>query len=189
MREADNGGDRSIWSRRPVQRLLVAAVMLFVPISWGGFSAQERSLCAANETVWFEADYVGSQGMIAVCSRPKGNDAIGTIRVLQKAGMGNNVRTADIRVLAEASGDQRASVFTIRRYTRYRTTYLKFSFADRHMETVIYDSFDDGQTATSMKQDPLAANTATQEIQLKSRSASLSLMGLESVVRVLPFDE
>lgn len=189
MREADNGGDQSTWSRREVQRLLIAALMLFVPIGWGGLSAQERSLCAANETVWFEAGYVGSQGMIAVCGNLEGDDATGTIRVLQKAGTGNDDRTADIRVLAEASGDQRASVFTIRRYTRYRTTYLKFSFADRHMETVIYDSFDDGQTSTSMKQTSLTTKSKSRETQLKPRSGSLSLMGLESVVRILPFDE
>lgn len=189
MRDADNRDNQSTWPRRAVQGLFAAALMVFIPSGLSSLSAQEQSLCAVNEKGWFEADYVGSQGMIAVCSRPEGNDAIGTIRVLQKTGTGKNVGTADIRVLAKASGDQRASVFTIRRYTRYRTTYLKFSFAGRHMETVIYDSFDDGQTATNMKRASLTTKSMPQEIQLKPRSESLSLMGLESVVRILPFDE
>lgn len=189
MRDADKRDDQSTWPRRAAQHLLVAGLVVFVPTGWSNLSAQEQSLCAAKEKGWFEADYVGSQGRIAVCGHPEGNDAIGTIRVLQRGGTGSDVGTADFRVLAKASGDQRASVFTIRRYTRYRTTYLKFSFAGRHMETVIYDSFDDGQTATSMKQTSLATQSTSEEIQLKPRSGSLSLMGLESVVRILPFDE
>lgn len=189
MRAANKGDDRSTSPRRTIRRLLVAALVVIVPIGSSSLSAQEQSFCAGNEKSWFEADTIGSKGWIAVCSRPESNDAIGTIRVLQKAGTGSDSRSIGVRTLAKASGDQRASMFTIRRYTRYRTTYLKFSFADGNLETVIYDSFDNGQTATSMKQASMTAKTKSQEIQLRPRSASLSLMGLESVVRILPFDE
>ncbi len=189
MPDADNRDDQSTESRRGVRCLAIVAFILFATSSLMSLSAQDGTLCAPKEKVWFEADFVGSQGRIAVCSRPRDNDIIGTIRVLRKSGAGQDTGNADVRVMAEASGDRRASVFTIRRYTRFRTTYLKFSFTDRHRETVIYDSFDDGQTATSMKQVSLPQKSSPQEIQLEQRSGSLSLMGLESVVRKLPFDE
>lgn len=189
MPDADNGDDHPTQPRRTVRCLALAAFVLFAPTGLNSLSAQEDTLCAADEKVWFEADYVGSQGRVAVCSRPRDNDSIGTIRVVQKSGSGEDAGTADIRVLAKAGGDRRASVFTIRRYTRFRTTYLKFSFTGQNEKTVIYDSFADGQTATSMKQASLPMKSAPREIQLKQRSGSLSLMGLESVVRNLPFDE
>jgi len=189
MPDGDNGDDHSNQPRRAVRYLTLATFLLFAAIGSKHLSAQGGTLCATGEKVWFEADYVGSQRRIAVCGRPSGNDSIGTIRVLQKSGTGNDTGTANIRVMAKASGDRRASVFTIRRYTRFRTTYLKFSFADENEETVIYDSFADGQMATSMSQASLPNKSTPRETQLKQRSESLLLMGLERVVRILPFDE
>ena len=144
------------------------------------------SLCATGETIHFEAGLAGSEGSIAVCSTPNDGDKIGTIRVLRSEGTAGK---ADPAVLASASGDRRAAVFTIRRYTRPRTTYLKFSFMTDRDEVVLYDADDNGQRSVHMKETPRTGPAAPRETDLIPRSEPLSLMLLESVVKSLPFDE
>lgn len=175
-------------NRGELQRLfpfLILSLGTLCAAAFGAYAAPP-SLCTSGEKVHFEAGIAGSNDTIAVCSTPKDGDTIGTIRVLRSNATSG---TAHAAVLARASGDKRATVFTIRRYTRPRTTYLKFSFMTEQGVVVLYDADDNGQRSAHMKETPRTGSAAPKETDLVPRSEPLSLMLLEPVVRTLPFDE
>ena len=93
-------------------------------------------------------------------------------------------------MLAEAGGDDRAKTFTLRRYTRPQTTYLKFEFTSKDGRRVaIYDDFADGETGTRVK---LSTATDTSDPTPAAHvppSEPLAIMALEPVVSAQPYDE
>ena len=163
--------------------IAVAAAILAA----GTSSAADASLCPAGDKVWYEADAKDAGLRIAVCSRPASGDEVGKI----SAYSGKKTASGFERtVLAEAGGKDRARTFTLRRYTRPQTTYLKFEFTSKDGRRVaIYDDFADGETGTRVKlsmasdtSDPMAASHVPP-------SEPLAIMALEPVVSAQPYDE
>lgn len=186
----------SLQTRRARRRFSIAmtpalaALTALLSIATSGAQADTtKTLCGPNEKIWFEAAYADDTGKIAVCSTPGGGDNIGTIRVLRLHRVSAGSNQPQPVVIARAKGAERAGVFTIKRYTRPQTTYLKFEFKNNLMTGVIYDAYDNGETSTSLKEIPAGANTTPREIELKPKTEALSLMALEGVVQTLPFDE
>lgn len=178
------------WPVAATLSLCCLTVLISLPVAeTRAATPGKTSLCSANEKTWFEATFVGNAGAIAVCSLPDAGDPIGRIRVLQLTTSAAGSDKPLPVVIAEARGKARSSVFTIRRYTRPRTTYLKFELKNNRLKTVIYDSFEQGQTDTRMKEVPVDAKTEPRETVLRPQTEPLSLMGLEGVVQTLPFDE
>ena len=151
--------------------------------------AQNTSLCGPQERVWFEASGPGGYSAFAVCSKPGGGDPIGTISARQVLLVSSGMHKPKTVVVAEASGEDRAEVFEIRRYTRPQTTYLKFSFRNDRVAVTIYDDYDNGETSTRLVETPLDGNAEPVEIVLRPSTEPLSLMGLEGAVASLPYDE
>lgn len=178
--------------RRPYAAVTLAITGLTIVLSLTAADAQsatsaQNTLCAPNEKTWFEASHMDGAGAIAVCSTPDGADEVGAIRVVRLSVDADGSHQPV--VVAQAHGAARAQIFTIRRYTRPQTTYLKFEFKNDQVASVIYDTYADGETSTNLKETLTSGATAPQEFELKPHTEALSLMGLESVVKTLPFDE
>ena len=79
--------------------------------------------------------------------------------------------------------------FTFRRYTRPRTTYLKFEFTSEGFNYEILDGGDDTETSTELRVTRVSDGEVIAEHPLLPTSTPLSLMQLEDLVNVAPFDE
>lgn len=178
--------DRTEIRRAFVRATLIAPVFAIFALP---ALAQDASLCGPHEKAWFEALGPGGRSAFAVCSEPDDADPIGTIRAKQASLISSGMNEPRTIVVAEASGEERAAVFEIRRYTRPQTTYLKFSFRNDRIAVTIYDDYDNGETASRLVETPLDGDAEPAELVLRPETEPLSLMGLEAVVASLPYDE
>ena len=162
--------------------LLAAAAVPFASAA-----AAQDSLCPPGDKVWYEAEMVDADMRIAVCSRPAAGEDVGRIAAYS----GNKITGGSQRtLLAEAAGKDRAKSFVLRRYTRPHTTYLKFEFKAKDGRSVaIYDDFVAGEGDTRVA---ISANAGPSEPAAAvhvAPSEPLSIMTLEPVVSVQPYDE
>ena len=168
--------------------LLVALLAATTAIlAAGTASAADASLCPAGDKVWYEADAEGAGLRIAVCSRPAAGDEVGKISVYSGKKTASGFERT---VLAEAGGKDRAKTFTLRRYTRPQTTYLKFEFTAADGRYVaIYDDFAGGETDTRVKLSKASDTSDPMTAAHVPPSEPLSLMALEAIVSAQPYDE
>lgn len=147
--------------------------------------AAAESLCAAGESVWFDARAKGGETRISVCGAPKVNDQVAWLQF--REGVPGTVKFAWPE---ERAGSMRK--FTLRRYTRPRTTYLKFHFQIDGIDHAILEGHEadfDPPTSVSYRVMRVADETVLSETDLEPTTEELSLMGLEYHVRSAEFDE
>jgi hypothetical protein len=165
---------------------MLATVFLCAVSTAAPVSVAAAGLCADDERTWFSAEVESSDDLVALCG-PEAVD--GVLAWLQ-------FRQGPPGQAALAWPEKRAgsiNAFTIRRYTRPRTTYLKLDF-DRGNETyAILEGFEDVGGATMhdvglrIRRD--RDETTDKNFELKPTTEPLVLMRLESFVPSAPFDE
>lgn len=147
--------------------------------------ASAESLCAAGETAWFDARGKGGETRVSVCGAPKVNDRVAWLQFREGAPGAVTFAWPEKR----AGSTQK---FTLRRYTRPRTTYLKFHFQIDGIDHSILEGHEadfDPPTSVSYRVMRISDETVLSETDLDPSTGELSLMGLEYHVRSAEFDE
>ncbi len=147
--------------------------------------AADTSLCAASEKVWFNAQVKESSQLVSLCGAAP---VRGTVAWLQfRMGVPD-----DLSVIWPLGREGSARAFTLRRYTRFRTTYLKFEFRIGDQEFAILEddvSEDTPQYSLRLRVRKAPGETELANHRLKSISKPLAMMRLGNHIRSLPYDE
>lgn len=143
------------------------------------------SHCGAGETVYFNAAVEGSPKIVSLCGSAdlEGDDAWLQYR-FGEAGK------IELRYPAE-NADFR-SAFTVRRYTRPRTTYLKFDFSNDGYTYAILEGYEADENPASTAFLRVRRDSDDEDVakfDLTMSSDPLNIMTLEYKVRTEPFDE
>lgn len=168
--------------RNTIWRVAVVAVLALQALP--GFAA-EPSLCAVDETTWFNAQVEGGETFVSVCGAPKTKNGVAWLQFRKG--------TPDALDLAWPEERARSpEAFTTRRYTRPRTTYFKFHFEIDGKEHAILEWHVPDETPSHGLEFRIRGSDreiVLLEEPLKSTSDPLTLMRLEGHVLSAPFDE
>jgi hypothetical protein len=143
------------------------------------------SHCGAGETIYFNAAVDGSPKVLSLCGSAslEGNGAWLEYR-FGEAG--------DVELRYPSGNADPMSAFTVRRYTRPRTTYLKLDFSNKGYTYAILEAFDadeDPQSNVSLRVRRDSDGKDVADLDLVMSTEPLNIMQLENKVRTEPFDE
>jgi len=143
------------------------------------------SHCSAGETVYFSAAVDGSPKIVSLCGSAdlEGDDAWLQYRFGE---------TGNIELRYPAENADFRSAFTVRRYTRPRTTYLKFDFSNGGYTYAILEGYDADENPASTAFLRVRRDSDDEDVakfDLTMSSDPLNIMTLEYKVRTEPFDE
>ena len=143
------------------------------------------TLCTGEDWVVFSGVSTRTGKVVSVCLE-EGDDSTPSHLTYRFGDPGD----VEMRFPDHAEGSFDA--FTLRRYTRPRTTYLKFEFTTGGYQYAILD----GSDAEAAQQEPpelrvtrLSDGVVVARHDLAPTTGPLSLMQLETLVRSAPFDE
>jgi hypothetical protein len=150
-----------------------------------GTAGAAESHCGEGETVWFSAAVEGSSKLVSICGSAS----------LEAEGAWLEYRFGrpgeiELRFPAESAGS--LSAFTIRRYTRPRTTYLKLEFDNGGYNYAILEGHqadEDPQSTASLRVRRQSDGKDVADLDLVMSTEPLIMMRLENRVRTEPFDE
>jgi len=147
--------------------------------------AETAHLCEAGETVWLAARTMESGDLLSLCGVRDPADKASWLQFrLRRPGV------AELRVPADTVRSVQA--FTIRRYTRPRTTYLKLEIAGAGHRYVILEDFEADRTPPygAWLRIVNAADGATVSSEkLRMLTEPLNMMRLELFVLSEPYNE
>lgn len=144
-------------------------------------SASGGSFCPDGSKVLYEAHTPDDAQRIAICAASQAEGDPGAVTVIRGKKSGD---AFEHREVAKASGNKRKKVFVLRRYTRPQTTYLKLEFSAADGKPyVVHEGFEHGEVTTSVVWD------GGKDQPMVALSEPLSMMALEPVVNVQPYDE
>jgi len=143
------------------------------------------SHCGAGETIYFNAAVDGSPKVVSLCGSAslEGNGAWLENRFGEPG---------DVELRYPSGNADPMSTFTIRRYTRPRTTYLKLDFSNKGYTYAILEAFDadeDPQSNVSLRVRRDSDGKDVADLDLVMSTEPLNIMLLENKVRTEPFDE
>ncbi len=137
--------------------------------------------CAPEDGVWFNARVAGRDKVVSICEHEPEDDSPNQLSYRYGA-------LGDIELQFPAS-EPSFEEFTLRVYTRYRTTYLKFDFGRDGYEYAILEGDDDGDYGAWLRVRKTSDDTVLAEHRLEVESKPFHLMLLGDRVREEPFDE
>lgn len=140
------------------------------------------TLCTGEDWVVFNATSDASGKIVSICMT-EGDDSTPS-HLTYRFG-----RPGAVELIYPPSGADWSEKFTFRRYTRPRTTYLKFEFTNDEHNYEILDGGDDEGAYTGLRVVRVDDGEILTEQQLTPATEPLSLMQLEDLVRTEPFDE
>lgn len=168
---------------------IVARVVLTLGVAIPSFAhaggAPTDGLCSAGEKTWLLAVGEKSGKIIALCGGVKRNGDPAWLQF--RTGQPGK---PDLVFPARRAGSLKA--FTVRRYTRPRTTYHKFHFEKGGRSYAILENhIADGETpyTATFRIRRTSDRTDISKETLTMESPQLNLMRLEYHVRTKPFDE
>jgi hypothetical protein len=164
---------------------LLAIALLPAVLKAGPASAVEPSHCAAPDKTWFNAKVTGSAKVVSIC----GSASLAEPTSWLEYRFG---KIGHIELSFPQSRSGSLSDFTLRRYTRPRTTYLKFEFDNGGYNYAILEEFNADYEPHSAAQLRVRGDSHGPDIHnfaLTMTTPPLSLMALEPFVRKAPFNE
>lgn len=141
----------------------------------------QGSHCAPEDGVWFNAKVAGRDTVVSICEHEPEDDSPNQLSYRYGA-------LGDIELQYPAS-EPSFKEFTLRVYTRARTTYLKFDFGKDGYEYAILEGDDDGDYGAWLRVRKTSDDTVLAEHKLDVESKPFNLMLLGDRVREEPFDE
>lgn len=143
------------------------------------------SHCGAGETIYFNATVDGSPKIVSLCGSAS----------LEGDGAWLEYRfgaPGHVELQYPSANADLMSAFTVRRYTRPRTTYLKLEFDNAGYNYAILEGHgadEDPQSTASLRVRRLSDGEDVADLDLAMSTEPLSIMQLEYKVRTEPFDE
>jgi len=161
------------------------ALGLVLAATAGTVQAAETGHCGSGETSWFNAAVEGTGKMVSICGSAS-LDAAGAWLDYRFGKPGN--------VELQFPGDHANSLsaFTIRRYTRPGTTYLKLDFTNGGYTYAILEGFEAGSDPESTATLRVRRNSDGMDVasfDLRLLTDPLNMMRFEDKVPTEPFDE
>lgn len=141
----------------------------------------QHTHCAPEDAVWFSAKIAGRNKVVSICEHEPEDDSPNQLSYRYGA-------LGDIELQYPAS-EPSFKEFTLRVYTRARTTYLKFDFGKDGYEYAILEGDDDGDYGAWLRVRKTSDDTILAEHKLDVESKPFHLMLLGDRVRQEPFDE
>ncbi len=145
--------------------------------------AAEVGHCASDEVAIFNAALAGSGEIVSLCA-----DSADAPTWLQYR-MGN---AGSVEMVFPEDRAGSLKKFTLRRYTRPQTTYLKLEFDDGGKNYAIFETFDameDPRESSSLRVRSLVDGHDISETDLVRTTEPLNIMRLEDHVTTGEFDE
>lgn len=167
---------------RAARTMALLAPLLLAPAAG---MTDDTGLCAPREKIWFNARVAESGQLVSVCGAEIVNDEVAWVQF--RMGVPGKIELAYPK---QRNGS--AQAFTFRRYTRYRTTYLKLGFriGDRDYAILEYDVSDESPPYLLELRIRRASDEAVlAKHTLQPVTAPLGMMRLENYVRTAPYDE
>jgi hypothetical protein len=143
------------------------------------------SHCGTGETIYFNAAVDGSPKIVSLCGSAS----------LEGDGAWLEYRfgaPGHVELQYPSANADLMSAFTVRRYTRPRTTYLKLEFDNGGFNYAILEGHgadEDPQSTASLRVRRLSDGEDVTDLDLVMSTEPLSIMQLEYKVRTEPFDE
>lgn len=165
-----------------MKRSLPVALAL---MAFSGSGYASSGLCGAGETAWFSAAVEGSEKTVSICGSAS----------LEGSGAWIDYRFGkpgqiELQFPPKPSGS--LDVFTVRRYTRFRTTYLKLEFDNGGYNYAILEFHEvdaDPEYSATLRVRRNSDGNDVASFKLIPQSEPLNIMRLENHVRTEPFDE
>ena len=162
-------------------RALLTIIMALSAI--GTAFAADGSHCTGSESAVFSATLQGSDSIISLCA--DNADAASWLQArIGKPG------EPEVVFPAKKSGSLKK--FTVRRYTRPQTTYLKLEFDHDGRNYAVFEFFDalsDPREGSNLRIRRISDGSDLSDTPLERASDPLSLMRLENQVTTAEFDE
>ena len=166
-------------------RTFTLALGLAIAASAGIAHAAGNSHCGAGETTWFNATVDGASKQVSICGSASLEG--GSAWLQYRFGKPGDI---DLQYPKNHAGSM--SAFTIRRYTRPRTTYLKLDFVNGGYTYAILEGFgadEDPQSTATLRVTRNSDGAEAASLDLAMTTEPLNIMQFEYKVRTEPFDE
>jgi len=158
--------------------LTFAATLLSSPVLAG-----PQSHCVAGEKTWLNAVVATSGKIVSLC----GSQAAAAGWLQYRFG-----KPGDAELVYPENRNGSLAAFTLRRYTRPQTTYLKLEFTNKGYTYAILEGFDGSASPRESSDLRVKRNSDGKELvntPIKLTTPPMAVMQLEDRVVSKPFDE